>query len=120
MALPGMIRKQRLARMTVLAVVLVAAALPFASSPAAATSSLRVAIIVGPVGGELTPQYIELAEMAAAEAERAGAKVVRAYSPQASPRRVLRAVEGANIVIYFGHGTGFPNPYSKTLNPEVV
>jgi hypothetical protein len=119
MALPGMIRTQRLARMTVLAVVLVAAALPFASSPAAAASALRVAIIVGPVGAELTPQYIELAEMAAAEAEQAGADVVRAYSPKATPRRVLRAVEGANIVIYFGHGTGFPNPYSQTLRPEV-
>ena len=116
MALPGMIRTKRFARMTVLAVVLVAAALPFASSPAAAASALRVAIIVGPVGGELTPQYIELAEMAAAEAEQAGAKVVRAYSPKATPRRVLRAVEGANIVIYFGHGTGFPNPYSQ--HPE--
>ena len=110
---------QRLARVTVLAVVLVAAALPFASSPAAAASPLRVAIIVGPVGEELTPQYIELAEMAADEAERAGATVVRAYSPKATPRRVLRAVDGANIVIYFGHGTGFPNPYSQTLNPAV-
>ena len=44
---------------------------------------------------------------------------MRAYSPKATPRRVLRAVDGANIVIYFGHGTGFPNPYSKTLRPEV-
>ncbi|HEY8178460.1 MAG TPA: hypothetical protein VIH19_07700 [Candidatus Limnocylindria bacterium] len=112
-------RAQRLLRLTVLAVVLVAAALPFASSPAAARS-LRVAVIVGPVGEKLTPQYIELAEMAADEAERGGATVMRAYSPKATPERVLRAVEGANIVIYFGHGTGFPNPYSETLNPEVV
>ncbi len=58
--------------------------------------------------------------MAADEAERSGATVLRAYSPKATPRRVLRAVEGANIVIYFGHGTGFPNPYSETLNPAVV
>ncbi len=135
MALPGMIRPrgvaqpgdaiflrrraQRLARVAVLAVVLAAAAIPFVPSPAAA-ASIRVAIIVGPVGEELTPQYIELAEMAADEAERSGATVLRAYSPKATPRRVLRAVEGANIVIYFGHGTGFPNPYSETLKPEVV
>ena len=135
MALPGMIRPrgvaqpgdaiflrrraQRLARVAVLAVVLAAAAIPFVPSPAAA-AAIRVAIIVGPVGEELTPQYIELAEMAADEAERSGATVLRAYSPKATPRRVLRAVEGANIVIYFGHGTGFPNPYSETLKPEVV
>jgi len=135
MALPGMIRPrgvaqpgdatflrrraQSVARVALLAVVLAVAAIPFVPSPAAA-ASIRVAIIVGPVGEELTPQYIELAEMAADEAERAGATVLRAYSPRATPRRVLRAVEGANIVIYFGHGTGFPNPYSKTLNPEVV
>ena len=75
---------------------------------------------MGPVGEELTPQYIELAEMAADEAERSGATVVRAYSPKATPRRVLRAVDGASIVIYFGHGTGFPNPYSESLNPAVV
>ena len=113
-------RAQRLARVAVLAVVLAAAALPFTPSPAAAATLIRVAIIVGPVGAELTPQYIELAEMAADEAERSGATVLRAYSPKATPRRVLRAVDGANVVIYFGHGTGFPNPYSETLNPAVV
>ena len=58
--------------------------------------------------------------MAADEAERSGATVVRAYSPKATPRRVLGAVDGANIVIYFGHGTGFPNPYSESLKPAVV
>ena len=135
MALPGMIRPrhvvrpvdatvhrrrvQRLACLAVLAAVLAAAAVPFVPSPAAA-ASIRVAIIVGPVGEDLTPQYIELAEMAADEAERSGATVLRAYSPNATPRRVLRAVDGANIVIYFGHGTGFPNPYSEILKPEVV
>ncbi len=79
-----------------------------------------VAIIVGPVGSELTPTYIELAEMAAAAAEERGAEVRRAYSPEATTDRVLEAVNDANMVIYFGHGLGTPNPYSDTPDPGVV
>ncbi|HSJ00053.1 MAG TPA: hypothetical protein VLA59_06665, partial [Patescibacteria group bacterium] len=70
----------------------------------------KVAIIVGPVGS-LTPTYLALAELAAAEAERNGAAVARAYSPNATPANVLAAVEDATIVIYFGHGYGHPSPY---------
>ena len=77
---------------------------------AAAAEPTRVAIIVGPVGS-LTPTYLHLAELAAAEAERAGATVARAYSPNATPANVLAAVEGAHVVIYFGHGYGHPSPY---------
>lgn len=79
-------------------------------APAAAADPTRVAIIVGPVG-TLTPTYLYLAELAAAEAERQGATVARAYSPNATPANVLAAVEGAHVVIYFGHGYGHPSPY---------
>jgi hypothetical protein len=79
-------------------------------SPAAAAAPTRVAIIVGPVGS-LTPTYLHLAELAAAEAERHGATVARAYSPNATPANVLAAVDGAHVVIYFGHGYGHPSPY---------
>ena len=77
---------------------------------AAAAEPTRVAIIVGPVG-KLTPTYLHLAELAAAEAQRQGATVARAYSPNATPANVLAAVEGAHVVIYFGHGYGHPSPY---------
>ena len=77
---------------------------------AAAMPPTRVAVIVGPVGS-LTPTYLALAELAATEAERHGATVARAYSPQATPANVLAAVADANIVIYFGHGYGHPSPY---------
>lgn len=33
---------------------------------------------------------------------------------------MLDAVEGANVVVYFGHGIGSPNPYSDAPNPSVV
>jgi hypothetical protein len=84
---------------------------------AGAQSSVKVAIIVGPVGEELTPVYISLAEAAATAAEERGATVARAYSPDADKASVRKAVRGANIVVYFGHGVGTPNPYSDTPSP---
>ena len=90
-------------------------------APAAgAESHTKVAIIVGPVGEELTPVYISLAEAAAKAAEERGAEVARAYSPNADEKSVRKAVRDANIVIYFGHGVGTPNPYSDTPNPATT
>ncbi|MFN2418249.1 MAG: hypothetical protein ABR593_04910 [Candidatus Limnocylindria bacterium] len=86
------------------------------AAPAAAATPVRVAIIVGPVGEELTPVYLGLAEAAAMAAETRGAMVARAYSPNAGAEQVLAAVDGANIVVYLGHGIGTPNPYSATPN----
>jgi len=85
-----------------------------------AGAPVKVAIIVGPVGAELTPVYLELAERAASAATERGASVARAYSPNATAEAVLAAVEDANIVVYFGHGIGDPNPYSPDPSPSVV
>jgi hypothetical protein len=90
------------------------------AAPAAASQPLKVAVIVGPVGEELTPVYIELAEAAALAAEERGAAVARAYSPDAAADKVLAAVEGASIVVYLGHGVGSPNPYSASPNPATT
>ena len=90
-------------------------------APAAgAESHTKVAIIVGPVGEKLTPVYISLAEAAAKAAVERGAEVARAYSPNADEKSVRKAVRDANIVIYFGHGVGTPNPYSDTPNPATT
>jgi hypothetical protein len=62
----------------------------------------------------LTPVYLQIAEAAALAAEAGGATVARAYSPEATPDRVLSAVADANIVVYLGHGVGTPNPYGAT------
>ena len=89
----------------------------FAVGPAPARAAqVKVAVIVGPVGETLTPVYLALAEAAAVAAESRGALVERAYSPEATADRVLAAVEGANIVVYLGHGVGSPNPYSSEPN----
>ena len=92
-----------------LAVVSLGASLGLPPHTAASTSP-KVAIIVGPVGS-LTPTYLHLAELAATAAVQGGATVARAYSPNATPANVLAAVAGANVVIYFGHGYGHPSPY---------
>jgi hypothetical protein len=96
------------------------ASLGFAAPARGAEAPLKVAVIVGPVGGELTPVYLELAEAAALAAETRGATVARAYSPDATAERVLAAVEGASIVVYLGHGVGSPNPYSARPNPATT
>ena len=44
-------------------------------------------------------------------------KVTKVYSPNATWSKVKAAVAGANIVIYFGHGNGWPSPY--TYDPNV-
>ena len=89
-------------------------------APSRAAPPITVAVIVGPVGEELTPVYLGLAEAAAVAAETRGATVRRAYSPDASAENVLAAVDGANIVVYFGHGIGTPNPYSDVPDPATT
>jgi hypothetical protein len=90
------------------------------SAIAARSHGPQISIVVGPVGEALTPIYVELAEQVAISAERSGATARRAYSPNATPEHVLAAVDGADIIVYLGHGTGYPNPCSATLNPETA
>jgi hypothetical protein len=101
------------------ALLAVGASLGSAAPAAALDGSPRVAIIVGPVGEALTPVYLELAEAVEEAAEAHGAAIATAYSPEATPERVLEAVEGAHIVVYFGHGFGYPNPYGGPLDESV-
>jgi len=87
------------------------AVLVAAPAPAAAAGP-KVAIIVGPVGS-LTSTYRSYANEVATAATAAGATVVKAYSPSATWANVKAAVNAANVVVYFGHGNGFPNPYGS-------
>jgi len=90
-----------------LAVALGAAAHP---SPAAAASSIKVVIVVGPVGSS-TASYISSAKRYATLARGYGAKVTEIYSPNATWTKVKAALQGANLLIYLGHGNGWPSPY---------
>jgi len=83
------------------------------SSPAAAAqvSTAKVVIIVGATHGT-TALYRSYADAAYAEAIKYTSHVTKVYSPNATWSRVKSATAGANIVIYFGHGNGWPSPYS--------
>jgi hypothetical protein len=77
--------------------------------PAAASGS-KVVIIVGPVESN-TANYIYNAKRYAAQARSYGATVVEIFSPNATWSRVKTAAQGANLLIYLGHGNGSPSPY---------
>ena len=88
-----------------------------AAAPVAAAGPVpRVAIVVGPVGGTTT-YYRGLANEAAAAARSAGAEVVKVYSPNATWPAVQQALTGASIVVYLGHGNGWPSRYRDELYP---
>ena len=84
---------------------------PVAPPSSAAAAGEKVVIIVGPVGAQ-TDNYREKGDRIAETAEAAGAEVVKVYSPNATWDNVKEAVDGANIIVYVGHGNGYPNPYS--------
>jgi hypothetical protein len=87
------------------------------AAAAAQPASVRVAVIVGPAG-EATARYRQQAEAAAVEAERWTSQVVRVYSPDATWSAARRAMQGASIVIYLGHGNGWPSPYRSSPYPR--
>jgi putative cell wall-binding protein len=91
------------------ALTLATAVMATAPSPANATGE-KVAVIVGPAGG-LSNMYRSMADEVANAATAAGATVVKAYTPSATWSNVKAAVNGANVIVYFGHGNGYPNPY---------
>jgi hypothetical protein len=94
-----------------LVLAIIAGLLPSAA-PTAAAATLKVAIIVGPT--EITDSnYLPSAQQIETTAIASGAAVDLAYC--ATPDEAKAAANGANIIVYLGHGNGFPNPYSSTL-----
>jgi hypothetical protein len=81
-----------------------------ASAPEAHAATRKVVIVVGPVGSE-TSSYKDSARKLADLARSYGASVKEIYSPYATWSRVRDAVVGANLLIYLGHGNGWPSPY---------
>jgi hypothetical protein len=83
---------------------------------AAAPAAPKVVVVVGPVG-ELTGRYLARGEAAAREAERFTPNVVRVFTPNATWPAVKRALQGASMVVYLGHGNGWPSRYRAQLYP---
>jgi hypothetical protein len=76
----------------------------------------KVAIVVGPAGSA-TDNYRKLGNEAAAAALKFTPNVVRVYSPDATWPAVKKALTGASIVVYLGHGNGWPSKYRHELTP---
>ncbi|MBA2718382.1 MAG: hypothetical protein H0U52_03925 [Chloroflexi bacterium] len=112
-----MLRRPSLIRLLVAAALGLAliGAGPLAPRAAAAErSNPKVVLIVGPVGS-VTPFYRRLADEAAAAAAKLTSNVVKVYSPNATWPAVKAALKGASVVVYLGHGNGFPSIYRKQL-----
>ena len=89
----------------------------FAADPSpAAAASMKVVVVVGPAGSS-TSKYITSAKRYASQARSYGAKVIEIYSPNATWSKVKSAAQGANVLIYLGHGNGYPSPYGP-FNPK--
>ena len=78
----------------------------------------KVVLVVGATHGT-TPQYRSYMEQTYQTVRRYTTNVVRVYSPNATWSAVRSALQGASIVVYMGHGNGFPSPYGTVLRPEV-
>jgi hypothetical protein len=104
-----------------LAIGLLASTVGFgASAPQAAAASnnsykqLKVVLVVGAVEGT-TASYIADARAYAAEFRKYTSNVIEVYSPNATWTAVQTAAQGANVLVYLGHGNGYPNPYNSKL-----
>ncbi|HEY3522061.1 MAG TPA: FlgD immunoglobulin-like domain containing protein [Candidatus Limnocylindrales bacterium] len=96
---------------TTLAAFLLLPTVVFAPSATAATPDPKVVVIVGPVGDH-NAHYKDDARAIIAEAEKYTSNVVKIFTPHATWGRVKRLAQGANVLVYLGHGNGWPSIYT--------
>jgi hypothetical protein len=87
------------------------------SKAVAASYQAKVVIVVGQTQS-ITAQYRADADRAAAVFANYTTDITKVYSPYATWAAVKAAARGANILVYMGHGSGYPNPYNSYLRPN--
>ena len=87
-----------------------------AAAPAQGRAVPRVVVVVGP-SGAATTRYRTEARAAARLARQYTPDVTEIYSPNATWPAVRKALQGASLVIYMGHGNGWPSQYRDSLYP---
>jgi len=98
---------------TLIALLIIATAGNFTAVARAAeepANPVKAVIIVGPTHSATADLLVE-GELFAVQAEAAGMAVTRVFHPYATWSAVQSATQGANLVVYFGHGNGWPSPY---------
>ena len=93
-----------------------AAPLPSVTAAAAAPSGPKIVLVVGATEAT-TASYRASMDSVYATAVQYSSNVVKVYSPGATWAAVKGALRGASIVVYMGHGNGFPSPYRTTPYP---
>ena len=88
-------------------------------SAATVSPNPKIVLIVGATGS-VTSSYRSDMDAVAATAAKYSTNIVKVYSPNATWAAVRSALQGANIVVYMGHGNGFPSPYNSILMPDRV
>jgi hypothetical protein len=90
---------------------LIAAGGVVANPQPAQANSKKVVIVVGATGST-TSSYRSIGRSLARQARSYGARVITVFSPYATWGRVKSAAYHANLLIYLGHGNGWPSPYA--------
>lgn len=83
----------------------------------AAARPAKVVIVVGPVGPGMTDRFRAQADEAARIARQYTSDVTVIASPNATWPRVKNALQNASVVVYMGHGNGWPSRYRDSLFP---
>lgn len=92
----------------------VAPASPAAQPIRAGTPAPKAVFIVGPTG-DLTDQNLSDSRRMADQAQAVGMDVRRVFFPHATWQEVLANIQGASLVVYMGHGYGWPSKYTDKL-----
>ena len=88
-----------------------------ANQVVAASYQAKVVIVVGQTQ-DITARYISDADGVAQVFAKYTTDITKVYSPNATWSAVKAAAKGANILVYMGHGSGYPNPYIDHLQPN--
>ncbi len=101
---------------TVLLVGLIAIAPAAVSARTGPAHVPKVVVIVGPAG-DPTSHYLAAGREAAAVARGYTSDVVEVLTPNATWPAVRKALQGASVVVYLGHGNGWPSRYRSSPYP---
>jgi hypothetical protein len=102
--------RRLLAVLALICMLVASAGLARSSIVRAEPAPLKAVFISGPTHGQ-TDENLAYSEELALQAESLGMEVHRVYHPNATWLNVMAAIEGANLVVYMGHGYGWPSPY---------